>query len=110
MLGAPSPTEAYQTPPGNGSSEISVTSLYPKKKLDLRGLLDFNSEAVIAQSFDETGCGFLSVVAVKVVAAEVSVIDVITENVVSGGEYGARDGHDCFLGSTAALDPAKLCG
>ena len=55
-----------------------------------------------------TSLSFVSVGALEVGRTEIFVIDVITNNEISGSEHGSGDGDTRLVGSPAALDTAKL--
>src|SRR3989442_3785134 len=71
-----------------------------------RAHLDGKAEIVKAR---DQALGELGLVApIEVVGTEVTVVDVVFEHVVGGGQRGGGDGEDGLLGASAALDPQGL--
>src|SRR5207249_1695593 len=75
--------------------------------LDTRRGRRFSASCVLTtrdQALGELGL----VAAVEVVGTEVTVVDVVFEHVVGGGQHGGGDGEDGLLGASTALDPQEL--
>src|SRR2546422_2926300 len=71
-----------------------------------RAHLDGKAEIVKAR---DQALGELGLVApIEVVGTEVTVVDVVFEHVVGGGQHGGGDGEDGLLGASPALDPQEL--
>src|SRR3989442_15686626 len=71
-----------------------------------RAYLDGKAEIVKArdQALGELGL----VAAIEVAGTEVTVVDVVFEHVVGGGQHGGGDGEDGLLGASPALDSQEL--